>query len=670
MPSGSHSIAPSLVRPEWITLGTRRPVRAEQLAARKRADGHVRARDGFGQVLAEKGKATDLRSSSSLPAMPPPIQPSVSCTSEPHQHARGSNSFPKLTQARSTGAERNTVNEQPSLWHTALTTLKRQRRQPGQQARWRIRTRLGILTSRKSRSGHIEGEVAPVRLRDSGQPWWTVPEQIEKAAETWEGQLSLQVRRAQQVRCLTLVGPHADAERCFDNMINNVRTSRVLLPVVEKPKKLQMNYNRQVKKTTGPVWDLMASIWAPRAKWADSKSLWDTDEVELRRFDADWKELRKLGIVQTILKNDDGDSDSEDGDHHADGLGEVQDCHDVLWEFHDLSMQLFLHYSAATESIHSIDRISFTDFTDDFELASNASQGLRRCDMDRLFQVINLKGKALNKSSAVVDEDDERALNRLEFLACLVHIGIIKYVATGLIRDVSDALHELFSKLDARAANALGYLGDPNVFRDRYCYVEEVDKVLRKHETALRILFKAVAAPSEFSSKAGYSTKEANLLSLQEFMQFVRAAGLSGADLSERDARMSFSWSRMVVVNTSTAVGVRKQCNLPFEGFLECLIRLSILKALPTDCEIIAKGADNAGHYMKMLEEEEPGLVLAFKTARKTALGGEPRQPVDRCVDHLISIIIRSVESTKGSGDMNLTESEMSAFAKAKLVIV
>jgi hypothetical protein len=126
----------------------------------------------------------------------------------------------------------------------------------------------------------------------------------------------------------------------------------------------------------------------------------------------------------------------------------------------------------------------------------------------------------------------------------------------------------------------------------------------------------------------------------------------------------------MVVVNTSTAVGVRKQCNLPFEGFLECLIRLSILKALPTDCEIIAKGADNAGHYMKMLEEEEPGLVLAFKTARKTALGGEPRQPVDRCVDHLISIIIRSVESTKGSGDMNLTESEMSAFAKAKLVIV
>ena len=213
MPSGSHSIAPSLVRPEWITLGTRRPVRAEQLAARKRADGHVRARDGFGQVLAEKGKATDLRSSSSLPALPPPIEPSVSCTSEPHQHARVSNSLPKLTQARSTGAERNTVNEQPSLWHTALTTLKRQRRQPGQQARWRIRSRLGILTSRKSRSGHIEGDVAPVRLRDSGQPWWTVPEQIEKAAETWEGQLSLQVRRAQQIRCLTLVGPHADAER-------------------------------------------------------------------------------------------------------------------------------------------------------------------------------------------------------------------------------------------------------------------------------------------------------------------------------------------------------------------------------------------------------------------------------------------------------------------------
>lgn len=62
-----------------------------------------------------------------------------------------------------------------------------------------------------------------------------------------------------------------------------------------------------------------------------------------------------------------------------------------------------------------------------------------------------------------------------------------KYVATGKMRDVSDALDELLGGLaDALPA---GCLHHANTFRVRYCYVRETCGVLRRHLTTLRALF-------------------------------------------------------------------------------------------------------------------------------------------------------------------------------------
>jgi hypothetical protein len=61
------------------------------------------------------------------------------------------------------------------------------------------------------------------------------------------------------------------------------------------------------------------SIWAPRAAWADSKDLYDTDEVEQRRFEKDWSRALKLGVGKAILKND----DANDADEEADEVQQV-----------------------------------------------------------------------------------------------------------------------------------------------------------------------------------------------------------------------------------------------------------------------------------------------------------------------------------------------------------
>ena len=54
-------------------------------------------------------------------------------------------------------------------------------------------------------------------------------------------------------------------------------------------------------KPAPPPWELSRSIWAPRAKYADSRCLWDTDEVELRRWESDWSHCLRLGVAKTIL---------------------------------------------------------------------------------------------------------------------------------------------------------------------------------------------------------------------------------------------------------------------------------------------------------------------------------------------------------------------------------
>lgn len=55
-------------------------------------------------------------------------------------------------------------------------------------------------------------------------------------------------------------------------------------------------------------WDPLekGSIWLPRAKESDSRSLYDTEQVEFMRFKHDWNRVLELGIAKLIIKMDDG----------------------------------------------------------------------------------------------------------------------------------------------------------------------------------------------------------------------------------------------------------------------------------------------------------------------------------------------------------------------------
>ena len=81
--------------------------------------------------------------------------------------------------------------------------------------------------------------------------------------------------------------------------------------------------------------------------------------------------------------------------------------------------------------------------------------------------------------------------------------------------------------------------------------------------------------------------------------------------------------------------GYLKEGCLPFEGWLECLCRVSLLKALPTDAEVKAQGCADAGVALIHLRVTDPAAYKQRLADDATPWGGKPRQPIERCVHHL-----------------------------------
>lgn len=149
----------------------------------------------------------------------------------------------------------------------------------------------------------------------------------------------------------------------------------------------------------------------------------------------------------------------------------------------------------------------------------------------------------------------------------------------------------------------------------------------------------------------------------------MKALAFVGVDLSERDMRFSFVWSRMAVIDARTERGFLRECCLPFEGFLEALCRVAVLKALPTDDEVLASGCAQTGEYMdwlKVTHEEEYEEMLA---TRGLAWGDAPSTAAEtaRAVCKTIEIIIHQIEeSTNGADEGKLTPKEVQQWLRSK----
>ena len=485
---------------------------------------------------------------------------------------------------------------------------------------------------------------------ESGLPE-PIPKRIVTAADHFDARYKKLTSQVHKIEAAWRMDPsHIAKEGKVMEGIWNVSQSRYFER--EKLRAITRIHAGKKREKEGPAWTLEKSIWAPRIKWADSKSFYNTEAIHRRMFYLDWERSLECGLRGYIARHDDGPSELVDE--------EIEEVSEVLWEHHELIYLIFDYYAShgSSTDVVSMTLNGYIIFIDEFGLSDKKVPSATKTAFDQLFIAVdssNAGGKIEEKYNR------KKALDRQEFLQVIVRGAVMKYVMPGVVNDVSTAVHMLCTKV--LVPNA-----DPSIFassdstREPMCYNEDVDKVLRKHESSLRVVFKASCKLSGQSTSAGIRSR---LISYGDWTEFLRIFQLIAKDLTLDDAKLAFLWARMLCDDEQDDMKRLKWTNLSFEDFLEALCRLSVLKAFPTDEEIAEAGEACAGTYLKALAFNDTNAYEALLEERAPKWGHAPFQPVHRCVDHLISMLI--VECQQGqAGDMVLTEREVALFFGAK----
>lgn len=520
----------------------------------------------------------------------------------------------------------------------------------------------------KERGKDSDERVAPMTyLAASAPPWWDISHAHLVQAHAFDRRQVERRRRASDaLGSLESDATSLSKAAVFRQLMHHLERNRYVEPHVFERTKVYAAKQRPAPQAPVPEepvdepWSLETSIWAPRKLWSDSRDFLDTEEVERRKFDVIWQTARdQQGIDKLIMRNDDDGAVDADGDGTPD---EVEEVADVLWEFHDLLFCLFDFYCGCGSNLLSMALNQWSEFIEDCHLVTKKSKYCKKADMDRLFIAVDAR---MGKPS--------KSLSQVEFLAALVHLCINRYVLTGDMRDVSEAMFRLLQD-DVEASLSPSTLQEANHFRLRFCYRQDVSEVLAKHEVSLRRLFMGISASD--GSTVG-KKHLASLLNFEEWKLFVRQCKLIGPDLTERDAKLCFVWARMAVIDGSSEAGAVKENNLPFEGFLEALCRLATLKSLPNDAEIFESGTGDGGLFIRHLfttdEAAYDKLVASRSSPWPGSDGFQASQTPGRCVEHIVNMIIRTVQGPHCAGpcgagsdvsDEELAHSDVKSFSK------
>ena len=193
----------------------------------------------------------------------------------------------------------------------------------------------------------------------------------------------------------------------------------------------------------------------------------------------------------------------------------------------------------------------------------------------------------------------------------------------------------------------------PDEFRADTLYTRDVTEALTRNEASMKLLFDAIANYTRF-------TKLGLLLGLAEWKQLMRMLGLINLDVTDRDAVLCFIMSRMSVIDGESEKGAIKESNLTFEGFLEAIARMSVLKAWPTEEDLRASLCADAGVYMLRVRKD-PEKFHELMLTRNVDWGGTPPLPKWQCVEYMVLTIIRSVEQILGTGSDDVQQPKLDA---------
>jgi len=325
-------------------------------------------------------------------------------------------------------------------------------------------------------------------------------------------------------------------------------------------------------------------------------------------------------------------------------------------------------------AVDKIDKVTAAAILIQARVRGAAARGSTAKDRTVLNQATKNGLEALKDNPIDFAGKADRQLSRVEFMNALVKTAQEKYVRSrqnvnNELDHVSDGLEKLFCEIIEPALQVppLGRTQPriplPDDFRNAVCYVEEVSDALAHLAPTLRVLFAGLA---KLSYEAGKGSAESlprigkskqvrragnvtwtvvqGLMSFFYWRAFIHALQLTGPD--QRSVGLCFIYSIMCSIDGS----IRAR-HLPFEGFLEALVRFATIVPLPTDVQLNQSGHRYAGTLISQMETGDAETLARFSGEQKCEWGGVPDAAIGgamhRRIHHLLDIVVRRIKEPK-----------------------
>ena len=142
-------------------------------------------------------------------------------------------------------------------------------------------------------------------------------------------------------------------------------------------------------------------------------------------------------------------------------------------------------------------------------------------------------------------------------------------------------------------------------------------------------------------------------------------------------AKHIFLWSRLRTLKDRTERAEIRLRHGFFTDFLEALVRLSMMCSLPTQMDLEEAGAADAGEYLLGMQAKEPKAYARFLRKNRPKFtdpdGSDYEkhalQPVEKCVEHLIKLLVKTVEhSTSAKNDTSFADGVIQQSEAAKFL--
>jgi len=359
-------------------------------------------------------------------------------------------------------------------------------------------------------------------------------------------------------------------------------------------------------------------------------------------------------------------------------VDEVDRVREVLWQHHRLIYGSFDYYASlysegqTAEGEPDIYNMSFNAFLRFMDQCQLVSKDVSKGEFQTVWVAVN----AVDKATADEDEfNSKSALNRQEWLQVLVRCAILLHSK----RDVSESVNELLTHNLLRLLPPAA-LQNSNAFRKRFCYLEAPTTVLESHRQSLFALYDAYAQVSHGMQDR---LKDDSLMSIGEWLTFVRHVGLvESGQVTELAAKQIFLWSRIRTAKDLSGASEAKLRHITPTDFLEALVRLSLVVALPTDLELEEANAADAGEFLLAMQTHSPIEYQSFLSTHRprhqdhdgSDYAAHALQPSERCLEHLIKLIVRTVQTNTSHSaskdilalDRTVVDSEAAKFLKRR----